>query len=66
MVHSFLFHFKPFVSLDPREEDQGSVNCGHHRAPKCEQCTLGNVRSWCAGECHWDDSTNSCIGWYKF
>ena len=42
--------------------DKNSVSCGGHHANKCENCPGKHGRSWCNGDCKWDQQSNSCVG----
>lgn len=37
------------------------VTCGMHQANKCEDCPQGHGKSWCNGDCVWEEKTHKCI-----
>ena len=41
-------------------EQLGPVSCGNHEASRCSYCPQGNGKTWCNGDCSWNDTTNVC------
>jgi len=44
----------PGIKL-PKPEGGTLVNCGNHKSPSCEECPQGNGKTWCNGDCFWEN-----------
>lgn len=44
------------------KDERVRVTCGNHHAPSCAECTQGNGKSWCNGDCVWsDENGGACM-----
>jgi len=45
----------PFKAAQPKTEGNSLVNCGNHKAASCFACPQGRGKTWCNGDCFWEN-----------